>query len=76
MNQNTLWSLRLGFSNKENSRISQKGIHSFLESFFKVPFDTNLPDVLNDSPKTIANLKQLRLLLKNASDEEKKAGKI
>jgi hypothetical protein len=70
MNQNPLRSLRLGFSNKENSRISQKGIHSFLEGSFKVPFDTNLPDFLNDSPKTIVNLKQLRLVLKNAADAE------
>ncbi|TDE04620.1 DUF1800 domain-containing protein [Flavobacterium hiemivividum] len=72
MDQNALWSLRLGFSNKENSKISQKGIPSFLEDSFKVSFDTSIPDFLKNSPKTATELKQLRQLYKNATPEEKK----
>ncbi|NGY37494.1 DUF1800 domain-containing protein [Flavobacterium sp. XN-5] len=72
MDQNALWSLRLGYSNKENSKISQKGIPSFVEDSFKVSFDKSIPDFLNDSPKTVAELKQLRQLFKNATPEEKK----
>ena len=72
MNQSALWSLRLGFSNKENSRIAQKGLRPFLEDSFKVSFDNTIPDFLKDSPKTIEELKQLRLLFKNASEEDKK----
>lgn len=72
MNKSALWSLRLGFSNKENSSIAQKGIRSFLEDSFKVSFNNSIPDFLKDSPKTIEELKQLRMLFKDASDEEKK----
>lgn len=72
MNQNTLWSLRLGFSNKEASKIAQKGLASFLESSFKTPFDTAVPSFLEDSPKTASELKQQREIYKNAPEEEKK----
>lgn len=73
MNQNTLWSIRLGFSNKENELIAKKGIRTFIEESFKVPFDDTIPNFLNDSPKTVVALKAQRQLLKNASDDEKKA---
>lgn len=72
MNQSTLWSLRLGFSNKENDKITQKGIRSFLEDSFKASFDNSTPDFLIDSPKTPEELKQRRIQLKNASNDEKK----
>lgn len=72
MNQNTLWSLRLGFSNNQAKKISQKGIKSFLEDSFAIPFDSALPDFLKDSPKTSAELKQIRESYKMSSAEEKK----
>lgn len=75
MNQNALWSLRLGFSNKENGTISIKGIRPFLEDSFTVPFDDRIPEFLHDSPKSLADLKQLRELYKNATKEEKKAAR-
>lgn len=75
MDQNALWSLRLGFSNKENSKISKKGISSFLEDSFKVTFDNSIPDFLLASPKTAAELKQWRQLYKNATPEEKKTAR-
>jgi uncharacterized protein (DUF1800 family) len=72
MNQNTLWSLRLGFSNKEASKIAEKGLASFLEKSFKVPFDSSIPSFLNDSPKTKEEFQQQRQASKNASEEENK----
>lgn len=76
MNQNTLWSLRLGFSNKENQALAKKGISDFLAASFKIPFDDGLPDFLQDSPKTAAELKAQRQALKNFTDEEKKAARM
>lgn len=52
MHQNVLWSLRLGFTNKEASKITQKGLASFLESSFTAPVDYVLPSFLENSPKT------------------------
>lgn len=72
MNQNTLWSLRLGFSNNEAEKISQKGIHDFLKNSFAVPFDTSIPEFLKDSPKTSEELRQNRESYKMSSAEEKK----
>ena len=72
MNQNTLWSLRLGFSNKEASKISEKGIASFLENSFMTSFDSAIPSFLENSPKTKAELLQQRELYKNAPEEQKK----
>lgn len=71
MNQNTLWSLRLGFSNKEASKIAQKGLASFLESSFTAPVDYVLPFFLENSPKTKEEFQQQRELYKNATREQK-----
>jgi uncharacterized protein (DUF1800 family) len=72
MNQNTLWSLRLGFSNKQAVKIAQKGLNPFLEQSFKDPFDSNLPSFLENSPKTLAAFKEQRNSIKNATDDQKK----
>jgi uncharacterized protein (DUF1800 family) len=72
MNQNTLWSLRLGFSNKEASLIAQKGLASFLDKSFMSPADSAIPSFLKDSPKTKAELQQQREMYKNATVEQKK----
>ncbi|NRS89443.1 uncharacterized protein (DUF1800 family) [Flavobacterium sp. 7E] len=72
MKNNTLWSLRLGFSNKENDQIAQKGITAFLEDSFTIPFDNTIPDFLSQGPRTAAQLKAQRLMFKNATAEEKK----
>jgi uncharacterized protein (DUF1800 family) len=72
MNQNTLWSLRLGFSNKEASKIVQQGLVSFLENSFMSPFDATIPSFLEDSPKTTLELKQQREIYKNSPEEFKK----
>ena len=72
MNKSALWSLRLGFSNKENEKISQKGLQSFLKDSFKVPFNASIPDFLSNSPKTAEELKERRLQLKAAIKEEQR----
>lgn len=72
MNKSALWSLRLGFSNKENEKISQKGLQSFLKDSFKVPFNASIPDFLSHSPKTAEELKERRLQLKATTKEKQK----
>ncbi|VXC18503.1 conserved hypothetical protein [Flavobacterium sp. 9AF] len=73
MNTNSLWSLRLGFSNKESQQIEKLGIATFLEYSFASKTDNTLPDFLKDSPKSIEELKSIRENIKNANEEEKKA---
>lgn len=70
MNKSALWSLRLGFSNKENKKISQQGLPSFLNESFKVSFSDAIPDFLSDSPRTTAALKEARKKLKVSSKQE------
>lgn len=66
------WSLRLGFSNKQSISIEKLGIKKFLEQSFETKVDTSLPDCLKDSPKTLAQLKEVREKIKNATSEEQK----
>jgi uncharacterized protein (DUF1800 family) len=72
MNSNTLWSLRLGFSNKQSKAIQKLGLKPFLNQSFDVKFDATIPDFLTDSPKTIKEFKEIRKARKEASPEEKK----
>lgn len=72
MNQNTLWSLRLGFSNKEASKIAKKGLKSFLEDSYKTPFDSSIPAFLDGSPKSFEDLKEARQKLKSSNPEAAK----
>lgn len=71
MNQNVLWSLRLGFTDKEASKISKKELASFLENSFSAPVDSSIPSFLENSPKTIAEFQQFRDLYKSAPREQK-----
>lgn len=60
MNPNSLWSLRLGFSNKQAAVIEKIGITKFLDASLKTNFDGSIPDFLKDSPKTLADFRELR----------------
>ena len=71
MNKNNLWSLRLGFSSKEASKIQEFGINGFLDKSFKSSFDKKLPEFIEDAPKTVAELREFRKL-KDASEKEQK----
>ncbi len=72
MNANTLWSLRLGFSNKQSSAIEKLGIKSFVEQSFNTKVDTVLPAFLEDSPKTMEDFKAMRQEIKKADSEAQK----
>ena len=73
MNKSNLWSLRLGFSSKQAQLIEEIGFEKFLSQSYATTVDKTLPNFLEDEPKTIAELKELRQSIKNAnSDEQKK----
>lgn len=72
MNPNTLWSLRLGFSNQQAAAIEKMGIAKFLDASFKSNFDKSIPDFLKDSPKTLSDYRELRKKSKALTDDQKK----
>jgi len=72
MKKSNLWSLRLGFSGKEAAKIEKIGLEKFLKKSYEANFDKDLPVFLNDDPKTLAEYKESRQLIKNLDPEEKK----
>ena len=72
MNSNSLWSLRLGFSNAQSELITSIGIEKFLELSFQSTYEKEIPRFLDDSPKTLAELKDKRKTLKESNPEELK----
>ena len=72
MNSNTLWSLRLGFSNKQSNLIEELGISGFLNQSFQTKVSKTLPVFLEDSPKTLVELKAIRQEIKKADSEQQK----
>lgn len=71
MNNNTLWSLRLGFSNKQSKSIETLGFSKFLEQSFETKFDASMPEFLADSPKSYEDFKILRKERKENPAERK-----
>lgn len=72
MKKSNLWSLRLGFSGKESDAIEKLGLEKFLKHSYDSKFERELPAFLNDDPKTLIELKELRESIKNADSEFKK----
>jgi uncharacterized protein (DUF1800 family) len=72
MNKSTLWSLRLGFSGKQAQLIEQLGFEKFLNQSYATTFEKTLPSFLDDEPKTIAELKELRQSIKNGTADDQK----
>src|SRR4051812_15495389 len=72
MKKSNLWSLRLGFSGKEASEIEKLGIEKFLKKSYDSKVDKQLPAFVNDDPKTLAELKELKQAIKDADSEAKK----
>jgi uncharacterized protein (DUF1800 family) len=70
MNKNTLWSLRLGYSAKQAETIQKIGLKNFLEHSFDTKFDSDIPDFLENSPKSYKELKELRKNIKTSNPEE------
>jgi len=72
MNKSNLWSLRLGFSGKQAQLIEELGFEKFLNQSYATTFEKTLPSFLDDEPKTIAELKELRQSIKNGTADDQK----
>lgn len=72
MNKSNLWSLRLGFSGKQAHALEKLGLDNYLKKSFNSKFENKLPIFLEDDPKTLAQLKDYRMSIKDADSDEKK----
>ena len=72
MDKNTLWSLRLGYSAKQAKVIENKGLNSFLENSFAQKFTSEIPEFIQNSPKSFKELIIIRKKLRSSSPEEAK----
>ena len=72
MNKNTLWSLRLGFSGKQNKAIEQMGIAQFLEKSFRTSYEKKTPSFLDNSPKSLKELRAKRQEIKSSNADNVK----
>jgi uncharacterized protein (DUF1800 family) len=72
MDKFTLWSLRLGYSAKQAKTIEKNSLKKFLEQSYATKFDSKIPDFLEDSPKSIKELKDIRKTLMAENPEAKK----
>ena len=71
MKPSILWSLRLGFSARQAEAIEKQGLSPFLKKSFKPGGTIESPDFFADHPKTLAELKDYRKLLKSANPQQK-----
>nr|WP_315171168.1 DUF1800 domain-containing protein [uncultured Flavobacterium sp.] len=60
MKNEFLWSQRLGFSNQQASAIQKLGMERFLQQSFQAPFNTSIPELLAESPKSLEDFKKIR----------------
>lgn len=72
MQKSSLWSLRLGFSNQQTTAINTLGLDVFLKKSFESKVTTQKPDFLANSPKSIAELRERRKILKASNPEDVK----
>ena len=72
MNNTVLWSLRLGFCNKQAENLEKLGLKKFLDQSFKVNFDATIPEFLSERPKSLKDFAQLRAIQKENNQEQKK----
>lgn len=70
MDNFTLWALRFGFSAKQAKTIEKIGLNKFLELSYATKFDSKIPDFLENSPKSLQELKQTRKKIKDSNPEE------
>ncbi len=70
MNKSSLWSLRLGFSNKQSQLIEELGLEKFLHLSFQSKVDYSIPTFLNESPRSLAELRDRRKTLKDSENKE------
>lgn len=72
MDKHNLWSIRLGFSGKQSPLIAAMGLEKFLEKSFASKFNKSVLDFLENSPKTIQELRAKRQALQNSASEDAK----
>lgn len=72
MDKHNLWSIRLGFSGKQSPLLATMGLEKFLEKSFASKFNKSVPDFLENSPKTIQELRAKRQALQNSATDEAK----
>ena len=72
MQKSTLWSLRLGFSNAQQSLIEKKGIEKFVNASFNAAYENTLPDYFADVPKSREEMRAAREQRKMQSEAEQK----
>ncbi len=71
MDKYTLWSLRLGYSAKQAKKIKAAGINSFLKNSFSQGFSSEIPEFIQNSPKSFKELQSIRKKLKSSPEEAK-----
>lgn len=69
MDKNNLWSIRLGFSSNQSPLIEKMGLEKFLEQSFTSKVNKDIPIFLENSPKTIQELRAKRQILQSNSTE-------
>jgi uncharacterized protein (DUF1800 family) len=72
MDKQTLWSLRLGYSAKQANVIEKFGLEEFLKLSFNTEVDSKIPDFLQNSPKTLEELKEIRKSIRVGNPVAKK----
>lgn len=72
MKKSSLWSLRLGFSNKQSELIDSFGLENFLRNSFESKTDNSTPTFLNESPQSLTELRERKKTLKELNPEEAK----
>jgi uncharacterized protein (DUF1800 family) len=72
MKKETLWSLRLGFTSKQETAIGELGIKSFLQHSFNAVYDKTDPCFVEELPKTIAEINALKRKRRSLSPEKLK----
>lgn len=70
MKQAHLWSLRLGFSNKQSNAIAALGLEEFLKKSVSYSDEPVLPSTLKNTPRTLAELKAFRQEKRNSPDKK------
>lgn len=71
MNNNNLWSLRLGYTSKQSILIEKNGINIFLEDSFNEPINSVPPSYIEKIPKTLLTIKELRSKIRILTKEER-----
>jgi uncharacterized protein (DUF1800 family) len=76
MNNNTLWSLRLGFSNRQAGLIEKKGIKQFVQDSFNASYSNEFPDYLSLEPMTLESRRFLQDQIRNDAVKSKEDAKL